>query len=127
MFIYQLLLFSTVLQGDTLENVAKELDCIITTGNYLFLTPDASSSGAELMLEYSPSPLHQFVPPPPFLSSQPSSLKDQDVVNMQRWNSEQISDFVRKLGFLDAEKENGNRIKDFLHVNEVGVCLLILK
>ena len=43
------------------------------------------------------------------------------MVNMQRWNSEQISDFVRKLGFLDTEKEAGNKIKDFLHVNEV--CL----
>ena len=86
-------------QGDTLENVGKELDSIITTGNYLFLTPDTSSTGAELMLEYRPSPLHQF---PPLRSSQPSSLEDQDMVNMQRWNSEQISDFVRKLGFLDG-------------------------
>ena len=73
------------------------------------------------MLEYSPSPLHQF-PPPSLPSSQPSSLEDQDVVNMQRWNSEQISDFVRKLGFLDTEKEGGHDIKHFLHVNEVCVC-----
>ena len=72
------------------------------------------------MLEYSPSPLHQF-PPPSLPSSQPSSLEDQDVVNMQHWNSEQISDFVRKLGFLGTEQEVGDKIKHFLHVNEVCV------
>jgi len=108
-------------QGNTIENIAKELDCIIATGNYLFLTPDTSSSWGELMLEYSPPRLHQF-PPPSLPSSQPSSLEDQDVVNMQRWNSEQISDFVRKLGFLDTEQEVGDKIKHFLHVNEVCVC-----
>ena len=37
----------------------------------------------------------------------------------QRWNSEQISDFVRKLGFLDTEKEGGEIIKRFLHLNSV--------
>lgn len=40
----------------------------------------------------------------------------------QRWTSEQISDFVRKLGFLDAEKEGGVKIKEFLHLNSVCTC-----
>ena len=131
--------FPSSLQGDTLENVAKELDCIITTGKYLFLSPDTSTSRTELMLEYSPSHSHQS-PPPPHL--QPSSLEDQEVpqvrrvisrlnsqngpetlgVNAERWNGEQISDFVRKLGFLDTEKEGGDTIKHFLHVNEVCGC-----
>ena len=43
-------------------------------------------------------------------------------VNVQHWNSEQISDFVRKLGFLDTENEGGDKIKHFLHINEV--CML---
>ena len=43
------------------------------------------------------------------------------VVNVQRWNHEQIGDFVCKLGFLDMEKI-GDNIKHFLHVNEVCVC-----
>lgn len=130
------------LQGDTLENVAKELDCIITTGKYLFLSLDISTSRTELMLEYSPSHSHQSPPPP---HPQPSSLEDQEVpqvrvfprvisrlnsqngpevvgVNAERWNGEQISDFVRKLGFLDTEKEGGDTIKHFLHVNEVCGC-----
>ena len=96
------------------------------------------------MLEYSPSTFHQSTPPP-LPSSQPSTLENpkavslqvetlqQDsqsrherettqMVNVQHWNSEQISDFVRKLGFLDTEKEGGDKIKHFLHINEV--CML---
>ena len=82
--------------------MAKELDYIITTGNYLFQTSDTSSSGAELILEYRP------------YHSQPTSQEE-----VQCWNSEQINDFVRKLGFLDTEKEGGDKIKHFLHINEV--------
>ena len=45
----------------------------------------------------------------------------QKLSNMERWNTEQIGDFVRKLGFLDKEKdkEGGDKIKHFLHVSEV--------
>ena len=102
--------------------MAKELDCIITTGNYLFQTSDTSGSGAQLILEYSPSLSHQS--PPTLSPTQPSNQEDSEmVVNMQHWNSEQINDFVRKLGFLDTEKEGGNKIKHFLHINEVCVCM----
>lgn len=112
-------MISIVFQGDTLENVANELDCIITTGKYLFYTPDPSNSMTELILEYNPSPSCRSHP---LSTSQHASLEDlESAVNMQRWNSEQIRDFVRKLGFLDTEKEGGNKIKHFLHVNEVCV------
>ncbi len=37
----------------------------------------------------------------------------------QRWNNEQIADFVRKLGFLDTKKEGGDAIRQFLHLNSV--------
>lgn len=45
------------------------------------------------------------------------------LTNFERWNTEQIGDFVRKLGFLDKEKdkEEGDKIKHFLQVNEVCV------
>ena len=125
--------------------MAKELDCILTTGYYFF---DISNNVAELMLEYTPSTFDQSIPPLLLSSSQPSSLKDPEalspqiqtfphlqqesqnrcegkatqVVNVQCWNNEQISDFVRKLGFLDTEKECGDKIKHFLHINEV--CML---
>ena len=42
---------------------------------------------------------------------------------MERWGTEQITDFVRKLGFLeskkDEEKKGEEQIHLFLHLNEV--------
>ena len=48
------------------------------------------------------------------------------LTNFERWNTEQIGDFVRKLEFLDKEKDKGERdkIKHFLHVNEVQ-CMYV--
>ena len=132
-----------VRQGDTLANVAKELHSIIKSGYYLFYN---SSNVTELTLEYTPSASDQSSPSSSLPSSQPSSLGDVEAVpplmqtfphvvlqpesqnrhetqgvNLQRWSSEQISDFVRKLGFLDKTKDGGDKIKHFLHVNEVCV------
>ena len=40
----------------------------------------------------------------------------------ESWTSEQINDFVRKLGFLDTgREEERDQIKLFLHINEVCV------
>ena len=36
-----------------------------------------------------------------------------------KWNSEQIGDFVRRLGFVDASGEMGKKVKYFQQVNEV--------
>ena len=62
------------------------------------------------MLEYNPSTLtqQQFKSP-----QKPSSI--------EKWNVEQINNFVRKLGFFDKEKyeEEDDKIKRFLHINEV--------
>ena len=38
-----------------------------------------------------------------------------------QWNEEAIGDFVRKLGFLDAEGEVEYKINHFLHINQVIV------
>lgn len=155
-----------LLQGDTLQNVANELDCIISTGYYIFTLSQDSSGGmsAQIMLEYKPStsspqtqphshsssgtPSHGFssssehqplsfeeaaaIPPERTLprillrteSQQLGHEIGQKLSNMERWNTEQIGDFVRKLGFLDKEKdrEGGDKIKHFLHVNEVITC-----
>ena len=79
------------------------------------------------MLEYNPSPSRQFTPLSLPALSQPSSQEDSKVVvNMQRWKREQISDFVLKLGFLDSEKEVGDTIRHFLHINEVCVIGAVL-
>ena len=112
------------LQGDTLQNVAKDLDSIIESGHYQF---EVFSEGIVLSLQYCPAASAHTAPP-----SQPSSLDDgppqkaqglmqsgKDSSGKERWSKEQIDDFVRKLGFLDAEKEGGDKIKQFLHLNEV--------
>lgn len=38
----------------------------------------------------------------------------------EQWNSEQIGDFVRKLGFMDTKKEGGEKIKHFRHISSVS-------
>ncbi len=38
----------------------------------------------------------------------------------EQWNSEQISDFVRKLGFMDTEREGGEKIKHFRLISSVS-------
>lgn len=112
------------------------------------MTHDDSGHGAEILLQYSPSTLTQTAFP--HSPAQPSSLQESEELaastekecpqvvsrlesqcdgareartqgsGVEMWNAEQISDFVRKLGFLDTEKEGGDKIKDFLHINEVS-------
>lgn len=53
-----------------------------------------------------------------FTASQ--SEEDEAVSRMARWDFEQIMDFVRKLGFLDKDKEGGDKINDFLVLNQVS-------
>ncbi len=125
-------------EGDTLQNVAKELDGILQSGFYtLRLSSTSNGSRAELFLEYD---LHSSLPfRPASYGSQPPSMDDMGPRTIARmdsrgddypsstlehWSSEQINDFVRKLGFLDTEKEGGDSIKTFLHINEVGLAVL---
>ena len=109
--------------------MANELECIINTGFYTFtLLSGASGGEASMTLEYTPSAR----PPLPPSSvgedgSRVESFQETGVVNgtqqlvrrNENWTREQINDFVRKLGFLDAQKEGGDQIKHFLHINEV--------
>ena len=130
--------------------MTNELVCIIKTGYYLFFTPDTDSCVMELMLMYTPSATHQSPPP----LHQPSSLENLEAVSQQMqlilsqtevqigheakvrqmggvelWRSNQIKDFVLKLGFLDTdenrdikkdgETNNRDKIRNFLHVTEV--------
>ena len=39
---------------------------------------------------------------------------------LEQWNSEQIRDFVKKLGFLETEKEEGEKIKHFRQISAVS-------
>ena len=98
------------------------------------------------MLTYSPSSSHQSLQPfqtsslenpeaiPPQMQIVPhvgscmeSQNRDATEVTQAKiecWNHEQISDFIRKLGFLDEEQEGREGIKHFLHVSEVCVHVL---
>ena len=113
-------------QGETIENVANELDHILDTGIFNFTFSSDESSTADIILVYQPS---QPVTAQPDTDSI-GSLGDRErspldrgstLIVDQHWNSEHIADFVRKLGFLDTEREGGDRIKFFIHLNSVSL------
>ena len=121
------------MQGDTLQNVANELESIINTGVYIFtLSSGACGGEAVMMLEYVPL-AQRVIPTVSHVDDgNPRSFQHSGsdtecglgngthvVSQKENWNREQINDFVRKLGFLDAQREGGDQIKHFLHINEV--------
>lgn len=117
--------------------MANELESIINSGVYLFtLSSEASGGEAVMMLEYMASaqpiivqPISQVDDGGPSTLLRSGSYTESGLGNgthvvsrKENWNREQINDFVRKLGFLDAQKEGGDQIKHFLHINEVHTC-----
>ena len=115
--------------------MATDFDSIIESGHYQF---EFSSEGIGLSLQHCPAASAQIVPPSqPFslddeLLQRPKALmqSDRDSSGKERWSKEQIDDFVRKLGFLDAER-GGDKIKQFLHLNEVVlhacICAMVIE
>ena len=100
-----------LVQGDTLRGVARELDCVLKTGHYEFVfTSAAERTKGTLELIYRP-----------MIVAYVEEGGAAEVVT-QRWNKEQINDFVRKLGFLDSEGAAGDKINHFLHLHQV--CIL---
>lgn len=103
-------------QGDTVEGLSDELKHIMETGYYQFslhLTSDGVTGNVEL--------LHQ-------RSMYSSCEKGEEIkatmtrstyMVEQKWNNEEINDFVRKLGFLDVKGEMGAKIDHFIYVNQV--------
>ena len=123
------------LQGDTLQNVARQLHEIFETGHYSFKLPIHGE--AELRLEYTPadqtsstelstesetgSTIGDSIMAIEKTNSDDIIIKSGGEGPMQeQWNSEQIGDFVRKLGFIDLEKEGGEKIKHFRYINTVS-------
>ena len=85
------------------------------------------SGKGQMFLEYVPSSAqgHLLTPTsdPQQVAMPSSSLGVEfqgDKVRREKWNREQIGDFVRKLGFLDKDKEGGDRIKHFLRLSQVS-------
>lgn len=125
-------------QGETLENVASELNSILNTGCFVFnMTSSDASYRAEVFLQYTPLILtkstHSLQPSmpdsmqhicPQIVSSLDSHIgvaekPSSSGGSMEIWNAEQINDFVQKLGFWDPKQEGGDSVMDFLHVSEV--------
>lgn len=120
--------------------MANELECIINTGLYIFtLSSGASGGEANMMLEYVPS-AQPTLPPishmdeggAPRTLPNSGSYHESGLANgahvasrKENRNREQINDFVRKLGFLDTQREGGGQIKHFLHINEVHVHAIL--
>ena len=118
------------MQGDTIQSVAHQLDVILDTGYYSFkLNIDGE---VQMTLEYTPSASHPSrmeegtdgrataqATGSWTITSQLSGTTEKTPKHDQ-WNSEQIGDFVRKLGFMDTEKEGGEKIKRFKHINSVS-------
>ena len=112
--------------------MAKDLDSIVEIGHYQF---EFSSEGIGISLQYCSVASAMTTPPTKLSSLDDKSLQrpqvlmqsDEEDSGKERWSKEQIDDFVRKLGFLDAGKE-GDKIKQFLHFNEVVLhkCIYLL-
>ena len=99
------------MQGDTLQGVSSELRCVLETGFYRFhFSSSVDYVSGTVQLLYTPH-IYQNVE---------EVLDTPSVSGMVQWSGEQISDFVRKLGFLDAEGDTEWSIKQFLHLNQVG-------
>lgn len=79
----------------------ETLQCITNTGCYLL---KLGVGKGQMLLRYEPTS---------------HNVKASERVHVEEWNSEQIRDFVRKLGFIDKEKAEGVQIKRFLSLNQV--------
>lgn len=97
---------------------------MLDTGYYQFsliLTSDGVQGSMELLYRRSV-----------YCSMEPSEegtsvLSRSSYLVEQKWSEEQINDFVRKLGFLDAEGESGVKIGHFLYLSQViHLCAFML-
>lgn len=82
------------------------------TGSYLFrFQGENIDIKGEVLLEYDSTTS----------SSAQTSMNELNVNRKETWSSEQIRDFVRKLGFIDKDRDSGQQklIAQFLHTNEV--------
>ena len=109
------------LQGDTLQNVASDLESIFQTGHYSFNIPENIAEPGIIELTYKPSSKRAMLVLSDLSSEEQASIVPNldDDVKEETWDSEQTGNFARKLGFLDSEKAGGELVKPFLQINEV--------
>ena len=109
------------MQGDTLQNVASDLESIFQTGHYSFNIPENIAEPGRVELTYIPSSKRAVLVSSDISNEEQTSAvpNQDDNVKEEKWDSEQTANFARKLGFLDSEKAGGELVKPFLHINEV--------
>ena len=101
------------MQGDTIENVANELEDIMENGK--FLIQFTKSGGHSLSLKYFPRLETQKSQQLPSQQLIPESPKCELLVLQKQ----QIDNFVQKLGFMDTT-EGDNFVKTFRHTTNVS-------
>lgn len=106
-----------------MQTIAKELDVIIETGNYTFQLPENYETLLGLTIQSSC--LESSADEDAGLTAHTQSDIEQGmelklIASKVIWNSKQIGDFVRKLGFIDAGKEGSGQITDFKYISKVG-------
>ena len=121
---------------DTLENVSHELDCIFETGCYRYvLSSHGGKNTIEMSLEYQAAAVAKRLPEVFRQDSTSSGLSFDEVeedtgyvapdqvepkmrIIVEKLRSEQIADFVQKLGIMESKKDE-KQIDLFLDINEV--------
>ena len=99
--------FLTIMQGDTLQSIRKDLDRVMQAGSFTFKCSEEQGSGrviATLQFETSLDP------------------GNGQLVLPDEWRPEKISNFVIQLGFLDQgdkDSEMSQQVKQLLSINEV--------
>ena len=131
-----------MLQGDTLENISTELDCIMNSGHFkLIIKPKRITSTSkmdheaivehksEVLLNYKPT-LESHLQRRRLRHLSESHDDTSSLSHIERvfssvsetWNNEQIDDFVRKLGFLEAQNtEVEQKVKLFQQLSQVNM------
>ena len=129
-----------MLQGDTLENISTELDCIMNSGHFkLVIKPKRITSTSkmdheamvehksEVLLNYEPT-MESYLQKRRLQHLSESHDDTSSTAHVERqfssvsetWNNEQIDDFVRKLGFLEAQStEVEQKVKLFQQLSQV--------
>ncbi len=113
---------SLSMKGDTRQNIKKDLECLMKTGEFIFQANASDGYTIRLTLQFE--------------ASSSDSSPDPHIHHAfhVEWNSEQISSFLTQLGFHDhgEDPEMDQQIDTFLHINEVyildvlvGMCSMV--
>ncbi len=90
-----------------MQNIKKDLDRIMQTGQYTFQPGDTSGSMIVTTLHFETA------------STGLSPDIDGPHTFQIEWKSEQISNFITQLGFHNKDQDMEHQIEHFLFINEV--------